>query len=130
MRTILTAGLIAATATAALAAATPAQASCFYNNSDVPNLGISMNCGFFCRNDWSIKPGDRACRGGKGGAFWVNGQGTSPKARDSFDLTGTVDDHGYVVVTGTCRGGVRVQVWREDHSLKQDYSANTGIGCK
>lgn len=127
MRTILTAGLVAASALFAVA---PAQASCFYNKSEVPNLGISMDCGLFCRNDWSIKAGDHACRGGKGGSFWVNGTGTSPKARDRFNLTGTVDNHGYVTVSGSCRSGIRVQVWREDHSLKQDYSVNTGIECK
>lgn len=126
MRTILNAALVAAAAFAA----TPAMASCFYNQSEVPNLGISMDCGIFCRNDWSIPKGGRSCRNGKGGSFWVNGEGTSPKARNSFILTGTVDDHGYVTVTGSCRTGIRVQVWRENHSLKQDYSANTAIPCK
>ncbi|MFA7430895.1 MAG: hypothetical protein WCZ23_12115 [Rhodospirillaceae bacterium] len=128
MRTILTAGLIAAASVLAVAA--PAQASCFYNKSEVPNLGVSMTCGLLCRNDWSIKSGDHACRGGKGGSFWVNGSGTSPKARDAFQLAGTVDNRGYVTVTGSCAKGIRVQVWRQDHSLSQDYSVNKAIVCK
>ncbi|MGC2854647.1 hypothetical protein ACM64Y_04160 [Novispirillum sp. DQ9] len=128
MRTVLTAGLIAAAA--AFAAIAPAQASCFYNKSEVPNLGVSMDCGWFCRNDWSIKPGDHACRGGEGGEYWLNGTGTNPKARDSFNLVGAVDDHGYVTVTGNCGSGIRMQTWSANHQLQQDRSVNISILCK
>jgi len=123
---MLAAGLITA---AVLAVAAPARAACFYNKSDVPNLGVSMTCGLFCRNDWSIKSGDHACRGGKGGDYWLNGTGTSPKARDSYNLSGMVDDHGYVTVTGSCATGIRLQSWSANHSLRQDRSVNMAIKC-
>ncbi|MGC2854646.1 hypothetical protein ACM64Y_04155 [Novispirillum sp. DQ9] len=114
---ILTAGLIAAAAT--IAAVAPAQASCFYNQSEVANIGVKLDCGWFCSNKWSIPKGDHNCRGGKGGPFWIDAVGKN----DSFYLEGSVRDHGYVTVTGSCQAGIRAQIYAEDHSLRREVYA-------
>lgn len=121
MRKILIAGLMA-TATTAIAA--PAQASCFYNQSEMSIIGIKLDCGWFCSNEWKIRKGDYNCRGGEGGQFWADATGRN----EGHYLSGDVEDHGYVTVTGSCATGIRVQVWSKDHRLRRDLSAPGPLG--
>lgn len=68
LRSLAAATLVAAALNPALAAA-----SAFYNETDddgyPATFGVSLTCGTFCSNNWTIAPGKSAARPGQGGLF-------------------------------------------------------------
>lgn len=88
--------LTLATVLAASAATAPAAiASAFYNDTDddgfPATFGISLSCGVFCSNAWTVAPGHSVSRPGKGGSFAL---GVSDC--DETDSHPEVQDHGWV----------------------------------
>lgn len=122
MRTILAASLIAA---AAVIAAAPAQASCFYNQSNVTTVNVDLSCGIFCDAHWGVRKGDYNCKGGKGGDFRIFAPG-----QGAFLLKGVVDDHGYVTIHGSCETGITVKSWTANHGLRMETkTVGSGASC-
>ena len=71
------------------------EACCFYNHTD-GEIHVTFSCGVFCWNDWDIKPGDHACRPGKGG----NAESISRSKNDGFKACNYiwVKKHGWIEV--------------------------------
>lgn len=93
-------GCLAVGLAAALANAPQAGASAFYNNTDddgfPATFSIHLNCGIFCHNTWTLRPGQSASRPGKGGDFLLDVPG---KACDDYTPHHPpVQDHGWAEI--------------------------------
>ena len=94
--------------------ASSTNAMCAYNSTNV-EIKVEFDCGWFCGNQWDMQPNSHDCRPNKSGHFladfYIAGEG------QSSHINLEVDAHGWVEMTLSSDGKVRVCAYKQDRSL-------------